>query len=757
LDDQRSAKTEPVWMLQLLLDTIPTRVFWKGRDSIYLGCNSLFAADAGIACPEDIVGKSDHDMPWKEQADMYVADDGVVMRTGTPKLGYEEPQTISDGRNVHLRVNKVPLRDGHGRIIGIVGIYEDITDSRNAEEQLRERECLYRTMFEHSPFSVALNRLSGEFVDVNERFVEIVGVPREEAIGRTPVELGIMDADALAGIIDGIGPSGRIDGYEIVVRTRRHETKYAVVSSAIVHMKDETLILSIINDITERRQAEESLGQSEEKYRELVQNANSIILRWERDGTIRFFNEFAQTFFGYTAEEILGRNVMGTIVPDTETSGRDLQAMIAEITAHPEYHGTNVNENIRKNGERVWIAWTNKPVFDERGQIKELLSVGLDITTRISDQQALQESEARYRSIFNSNVDAFLIFDTDGRIVDANARAAELYGYSRGDLIGLSGRSIVDPGSCGHVFQDFGGTALGEWFQREVVAIRKDGARFDVEVHGARLHYGSGERLLAIVFDVTERNRARELERRTEKLEARQARMKAAAAQKSSYFASMSHELRTPMTSIIGFTELLSDGTAGPVTHDQQDMLLKVSRNAHRLLGMLNDLLSLSRLESRRVASVISKVDLALLVNQSVQSISSLASAKGLDIVVSDLDAPLEVYTDDQKVSQILSNLLGNAIKFTASGSITVTAQATNDQIQISVTDTGVGISPSEQRRIFTEFYTTSERGNEKAPGAGLGLAITKKLCALLGGKIGVSSELGKGSTFTVVLPNRRP
>lgn len=373
-------------MLQLLLDHIPIRVFWKDRDSIYLGCNSLFAADAGCSSPDDVVGKSDYDMPWKEQADICRAEDSAVANTGMPKLGYEEPQTIADGRIVYERKSKVPLRDEEGQIIGVMGIYEDITDRKNAEEQLRR---------------------------------------------------------------------------------------------------------------------------SEAKYRELVQDANSIIFRWGRDGTIRFVNEFAQAFFGYTEEEIVGQNVIGTIVPETETSGRDLQAMMVEIAAHPEHHTTNVNENMRKNGDRIWVAWTNKPVFDERGDIKELLSVGLDITARIHDQQALQESEARYRSIFNSNVDAFLLFDTDGHIVDANARAGELYGYSRDELIGLCDEDIADPRFC-HLFEEFKKLSQGEWFQRESLDIRSDGNRLDVEVHGTRLHYGSNERLLAIVFDVTERNRIRE-------------------------------------------------------------------------------------------------------------------------------------------------------------------------------------------------------------------------------------------------------
>jgi len=385
LDEQR-LPGESQWMLQLVLDTIPVRVFWKDRNCVFLGCNQLFASDAGFSTVEDIVGKTDYDVPWKEQADLYQADDRAVMETGTPKLHYEEPQRTPDGRIIWLRTSKIPLRDSDGHVIGVMGVYEDIT---------------------------------------------------------------------------------------------------------------------------ERKEAENALRISEERYRELIENTNSIILRWGRDGTVRFLNEFGQSFFGYKEREIVGRNVIGTIVSETETSGRDLRAMIADILAHPERHETNVNENMRKDGERVWIAWTNKLVLSEQGDVTEILSVGLDITARKHAEDALHESEERYRSIFNSNVDAFLLFDIEGRIVDTNARACELYGYSRRKLIGLSGRDIVDPGHY-HMFESFAGTALGEWFAGESLHVRRDGKKFDVEVHGTRLRDGGKERLLAIIFDVTERNETRE-------------------------------------------------------------------------------------------------------------------------------------------------------------------------------------------------------------------------------------------------------
>src|SRR5690606_38639438 len=135
--------------------------------------------------------------------------------------------------------------------------------------------------------------------------------------------------------------------------------------------------------------AEERLAQSELKYRELVEHANSIILRWTSEGRVTFLNEFGQRFFGYTAEEIVGRHVMGTLVPLTESGGRDLTRLMEEICAAPETFEQNVNENMKRNGERVWIAWTNRIVRDEHGRVVELLSVGSDITERMRAEQKI--------------------------------------------------------------------------------------------------------------------------------------------------------------------------------------------------------------------------------------------------------------------------------------------------------------------------------------------------------------------------------
>src|SRR5208337_5162660 len=142
--------------------------------------------------------------------------------------------------------------------------------------------------------------------------------------------------------------------------------------------------------ITKRKQMEKALYESERKYRELVEKANSIILRWNRLGEITFMNEFGQRFFGYTEAEILGRHVVGTIVPETESTGRDLRPLMEEICLHPLKFERNINENMRRNGDRVWIDWTNKIVLNDQGELIEILSIGSDITERKELENSLQ-------------------------------------------------------------------------------------------------------------------------------------------------------------------------------------------------------------------------------------------------------------------------------------------------------------------------------------------------------------------------------
>jgi len=203
---------------------------------------------------------------------------------------------------------------------------------------------------------------------------------------------------------------------------------------------------STIALVVQRAVAEEALHKSEAKYRELVENANSIILRRDPEGRITFFNEFAQRFFGYREEEILGRNVVGTIVPEKESSGRDLAQMIRDISRHPERYATNENENVLRNGERVWVAWTNKPILDPDGKLAEILCIGNNITDRKRAEERLAESEVKYRTLVEGMSEAVIQVDNDHVVQFVNPQFCQMVGYREDELLGRVGYEIYfDP------------------------------------------------------------------------------------------------------------------------------------------------------------------------------------------------------------------------------------------------------------------------------------------------------------------------
>ena len=190
------------------------------------------------------------------------------------------------------------------------------------------------------------------------------------------------------------------------------------------------------SEVSERQHAEAALRESEQKFLEMVEHANSIILRMDTKGCVTFFNKFAQDFFGFTREEILGRNIIGSIVPETETSGRDLAALMDDLYAHPERYARNENENMRKNGDRVWISWTNKPILDKQGGLAELLCVGNDITDLKAASAALKSERDFASAIFETAGALALVLDKEGSIVRFNRTCEAITGYDCGEVMG---------------------------------------------------------------------------------------------------------------------------------------------------------------------------------------------------------------------------------------------------------------------------------------------------------------------------------
>jgi signal transduction histidine kinase len=215
----------------------------------------------------------------------------------------------------------------------------------------------------------------------------------------------------------------------------------------------------------------------------------------------------------------------------------------------------------------------------------------------------------------------------------------------------------------------------------------------------------------------------------------------------------MSHELRTPMNAIIGYAHLLLDGLSGPLRPSQADDVRQIADGADRLLGLIDDVLDLSRIEAGRLDLTAEPVDLTAVVAEVTAQMAPLASRKGLDVVVDPAPGLPAVRADPLRVRQILLNLVGNAVKFTEAGSVRVTSRATEDGVEVAVTDTGIGIAPEVLPHVFDEFRQADTGTTRRYGGSGLGLAISRRLAELHGGTIAAESTPGVGSAFTLRLP----
>lgn len=303
-----------------------------------------------------------------------------------------------DGEIIDVLLSSTPINPDD-LSEGVTFTALDITDRKKAEEALREERDKAQQYLDIAGVMFVVLHADQSVALINKKGCEILEYGEEEIIGKNWFDSfipGIDREETRAGFYELIaGNIDPIEYFENAVLTKNKEQRIIAWHNAVLRDEQGNIkgTVSSGEDITDRKRTEEALRDSETKYRELVQTANSIIFRMDTDGNILFFNEFAQSFFGYEGDEILGKNLVGTIVPETDSAGRDLSAMIQDILRHPDRYATNENENVRKNGDRVWVAWTNKGTYDENENIVEILSIGNDITDRKRLERELRQAQ----------------------------------------------------------------------------------------------------------------------------------------------------------------------------------------------------------------------------------------------------------------------------------------------------------------------------------------------------------------------------
>jgi PAS domain S-box-containing protein len=628
---------------------------------------------------------------------------------------------------------------------------------------------LYRAFIEESLDGMLALDGQGRVIDCNRRAVRLSGYLRGELLGMTLTDL-VDSFDHAEEHVD----EGELRGRTAFTKECKLSRKVGSPLPVKIGIRGQQgkSQLVIIREVGRQGEIMKRLEDSERKYRELVEQANSIILRWTANGRITFLNEYGQKFFGYAADEILGRHVIGTIVPPTESKGRDMQLLIEQICADTKAFECNINENMRRGGERVWISWTNRIVTDVRGHMTEILSVGTDITERKLAEDAIARERSFADDIINTLPGIFYMYDDEGRLVRWNRKGEEQTGYSRDEL---TGRNILD--FFPEAYKPIIVSSMKRLFSEsesytEAPLLLKDGREVPYYFSARKVTLDERKYSIGLGIDITERKKAEEeirrlhedlqshaaeLERRVEKrtaeLEVARDRAEESDRLKSAFLATMSHELRTPLNSIIGFTGIMLMGLVGPLTEEQKKQLNMVQESAQHLLKLINEVLDISKIEAGQFDLARSPFDMRTAIRKSLEKIKPLADKKGLSVTATIAPAVGQMTGDLRRVEQVLLNLLGNAVKFTEEGAVSIESKVDGNRLVTRVTDTGIGIGRDDLETIFKPFRQVDTGIARQYEGTGLGLSICKRLAEAMGGTIHAESERGKGSCFTFTLP----
>ena len=589
-----------------------------------------------------------------------------------------------------------------------------------------------------------------------DRFVTAEGMPHPpEAL---PVSITLRTGRPMSGRVLGVLRDGGEVRWLMVntrpIRRGPSESPYAC--------------LSVFRDVTDERQLEEeraaqaqaqelqnhelleqaeALEREQALFRSLVDTAGSAIVGVRMDGSVFEWNREAEALFGVPRGDALGRDYVNSFAtPDYHaqiSSGISsvLEGQVLRNLVWP------VNG---AHGDRRTVIWNITPLrAGEGGPVHGLIAAGVDITER-------EASDERFRILFERSSDAHLLLDETG-VIDCNdATLRMLRCVHKTDVLGRGsaelspmrqpdGRlSVVVAGQMLQRARDKG------FYRFEWTHQRADGSTFPVETTLTPVRLNGREVILGVWHDIAEQKKV-EHALRTAKDAAESANR-----MKSEFMTRMNHELRTPLTAIIGFSRVLLAGKEGPLTPNAQLYAERIRANGLHLLSLINQILDVAKVEAGRMELETETVAVDVLVRDTIAMLESTAQTKGIALRSRVPGVVAPIVTDAGKLRQILINLIGNAIKFTDRGEVSVTVETdavTSQPVSVAVRDTGIGIAPDRQQKVFEPFEQGDSSTRREFGGTGLGLSIVKAFAELIGAGVEVESELGKGTTFTIWLP----
>lgn len=617
------------------------------------------------------------------------------------------------------------------------------------QQEARRIELLNQRFAMDQHAIVSITDTSGNILYVNDKFSEITGYQREELIGKNHriINSKYHPAEFFDRMWETIA-AGKVWRGEICNITKQQKNYW--VDATIVPFLDENGLpyqyIAIRTEITERKRMVEKIASSEREYRNVVNSLKEVVFRTDKDGRWTFLNPAWTEITGFSVTESIGRKFIDYIYPADK---KLTLAGFIEIMKGKERVFRHELRYITTGADFRWLDVFAQIETDDEDNIIGLTGSLTDITERRRATTLITENLNFVDALFESIPLPVYLKDSQGCYLRLNRAFGEFFSI---DISKFLGKNVYDLLSVSNAkFQSDSDADLiqNRGTQTYECVLDIQGSQVDVLYSKAALVKPDGV-LIGLIGTIVDISSQKAGERAL--LSAKEA-AESASRSKSEFLANMSHEIRTPMNGIIGMTDLVLDST---LEKYQREYLEVVKSSADALLEIINDILDFSKIEAGKLTLESIQFDLNRMIPDTLRAHSLRAQQSGLELALDlDPDIPRYLIGDPGRLRQILTNLVGNAIKFTKAGEVVVRARLLGGderiaRLQISVSDTGIGIPLGTQTRMFEAFEQEDGSTTRRFGGTGLGLSITKLLVNLMGGEVSVTSAVGKGSTFTV-------
>ena len=779
-------------MTELILNNIPQSIFWKDRNSIYLGCNETFAKSAGLKTSNEIIGKSDYELPWKkDETDFFIKCDQTVMSENKPQLHIIETRMLADGTISWFDINKTPLHDESGNVIGILGTAENISEKKAAQEALRKSEERLQMALDATSDGIWDLKKDTKEIYFSSRYFSMLGYDNMDIKHTLPGNYKLIHPDdylRIRKLIENFLESEN-DSIEYEMRLRRKDGSYAwIFSKGKVFQKDaigkplrvvgthvdislrkkqeniQQALFGISNAINTTRNLEELFVSIQCTLGSVVDTKNCYVALYDEQTdsiSLPFHKDEMDSFTSFPAGKSLTGYVIKTgkalLANKDKAEEMERSGKIDSIgTPSESWLGVPLKHGNKIIGVFVVQSYDVKTVFtDDDVQILEFVSDQIALAIeRKRDQDNLMYNQIRQKRIIESSPDGLIVIDPNGLISEHNTSILELLNINSEKLRGRNFFDFIVPEDQNKAREMLSKTKNSGYRKNIEFRIKRDDSHHFVAETSFGLiceQENLPESYVIIIKKIDER-KAYETNLRIAKEKAEESdRLKTA------FLSNMSHEIRTPMNAIVGFSELLS--TEDVSETDKKEFISQINLGAETLMRLIDDIIDIAKIESGQI--IIHKTNFLLseLLNELKIVFSKTLERSGKTKIKLIPDhgiylSDIPVYTDLFRLKQVFSNLISNAIKFTETGEIRFGIKMIDNKlITFYVKDSGIGIENEKQKLIFERFRQGHESKTNIYGGTGLGLAISKNLTELLGGNISVSSKPGNGAEFCFSIP----